>query len=101
MRSTLLLLIIHVVSSLRINIGTNSGVTATRKSYITSSTLFMSSVGDNDEMKSELYGIGGNDGSTSKDELPDDAFGAPVGPLPTVSSSINMGEVVIDENNLG
>ncbi len=113
MKSTLLLevLIIHLVSSLRINTGANAkhgkglngaSIAATAwTNHVPSSRLFMSTVGDNDDEKSELLGIGGKDGSIGGDELPDDAFGAPVGPLPSVSSNINMEEVVVDENNLG
>ena len=35
-----------------------------------------------------------------KDEPPEDAFGAPVGPMPSVSSRINYGDIIIDEKNL-
>ena len=34
------------------------------------------------------------------DELPEDTFGAPVGPLPSVSSKINYAEIEIDESSL-
>ena len=113
MKSTLLLevLIIHLVSSLRINTSANAkhgkgvnsaSIAATAwTNHVAGSRLFMSAAGDNDDEKSELLGIGGKDGSIGGDELPDDAFGAPVGPLPSVSSNINMEEVVVDENNLG
>ena len=110
MKSTLLFLLFHMVSALRMNTGSSaqcrknaisSFLQSTNPAVTTKTHLSMSTVGGDDENKSELFGIGGDDGSTSGDELPDDAFGAPVGPLPTVSSNINMGEMVIDENNLG
>jgi hypothetical protein len=46
---------------------------------------------------SGLVGIGRKN---PEDDLPDDAFGAPVGPLPSVSSSINFGEIIVDESKL-
>ena len=62
--------------------------------------LNMSSIGGG----SGLVGIPGAADSGKKknpaDDLPEDAFGAPLSPLPSVPSTINYGDQEIDEDNL-